>query len=94
MNIKEGLRDELQVILEQNHMDSEFFIAQRGNSLTLCRGTPDDPNPRARFTWLQTNTWGLSLPRHTGRWERTPFVGPLPDVFGVLVEQFGFYLMG
>jgi len=36
--------------------------------------------------------WGLSLPRHTGSWERTPFVGSMEELVGALTSDFAFYL--
>jgi hypothetical protein len=45
-----------------------------------------------RFTALGRDIWGLSFPTHAGRWERTPFVGSMQEVFNTLITDFRFYL--
>jgi hypothetical protein len=34
---------------------------------------------RVRFTRLGTNLYGVSVKRHTGRWQKTPFCGTLEE---------------
>ena len=61
-----------------------------------CRGTSltfhNDDEEHARLTLVGRDIWGLSLPRHTGRWEKTPFLGPLDDVYDTLTGMLGFHL--
>jgi len=66
-------------------------VKRRGDSPTIFSGQSPDTQLHARLTHLGAGQWGLSLPRHTGRWERTPFVGPMDDVVETLVTNFGFY---
>jgi len=47
------------------------------------RGRPDgemENDDRVRLTRLSTSTYGLSVKRHTGRWERTPFSGSMEEM--------------
>lgn len=92
MPVDESDIEALEAILKNHDASEAFFVTKRGESLTLCSGERAKPEPRARFTFVQRNTWGLSLPHHTGRWQRTPIAGAMDDVFSTLVRDFGFYL--
>ena len=37
-----------------------------------------------RLTRLSASTYGLSVRRHTGRWERTPFRGSMKEMVDVM----------
>ena len=52
----------------------------------------DDGGPVARVTPLGANQYGLSFHRHTGRWEKMPFVGELGPLAHDLVTALGPYL--
>ena len=39
---------------------------------------------RVRLTRLGPSTWGLSVKRHNGRWERTPFTGTIAELVDVI----------
>lgn len=67
-------------------------VEVRGDAVIVFSQDDGEKLRRARFTWLGAGQYGLSLPRHTGRWEPTPFSGALPDVVDVLVSQLGFHL--
>jgi len=67
-------------------------VKKRGDSLVIFSGEPKDPQNHARMTYLDGDTWGLSLPKHTGRWERTPFTGTMEDILDTLVSNFRYYL--
>ena len=82
----------LQRILKRHPGLSHLRVVRRGDSLSLVSGQGDEEQKHARLTSLGRNVWGLSLPRHTGRWERTPFVGPLDEIVDTLVRDLGFYL--
>lgn len=47
---------------------------------------------RARLTALDRHSWGLSLSMFGGRCQRTPFVGTMQEVTGVLLDNFAGYL--
>lgn len=83
----------LEAILEGKAGLDHLFVKKRSDSLTICSGERRSPCRHARLTALGGGIWGLSFPpHHTGRWERTPFVGTMEDVTATLINQFGFYL--
>ena len=43
-----------------------------------------EPDDRVKFTHCGVNIYGVSVRRHTGRWEKTPFSGPLEDMFAIV----------
>ena len=67
-------------------------VKRRGKTLTLHSQGPHGPTNHARLTWLGGAVWALSLPRHTGRWEKTPFMGTMSDLVQVLTQMLGFHL--
>jgi len=40
---------------------------------------------RVRLTRLSASTYGLSVRRHTGRWERTPFSGSMDEMVDAIL---------
>lgn len=84
----EDLKDSLARYQGLDHLR----VKRRGDSLTIFSGQSPDSQLHARLTHLGAGQWRLSLPRHTGRWEQTPFVGTMDDVVETLVTNFGFYL--
>jgi hypothetical protein len=69
-----------------NHLDVSF----RGNHLVIA--LKEEKVPRVRFTRLNETTYQLSVARHTGAWDITPFTGDLPELFTLVTEQFGWLL--
>jgi len=67
-------------------------FASGRTSLVLYSGKKKDEVSHAKLTSLGRDVWGLSPPLHTGRWERTPFVGTMDSVLGTLIETLGFHL--
>ena len=67
-------------------------VRRRGKTLTLYSDTPYGLDDHVRLTSLGASSWGLSLPRHTGRWDRTPFVGTMDDVLATLTDMLGWHL--
>jgi hypothetical protein len=58
-------------------------------------GPPDDPEDRfavLRLTPIGGFRFGLSLARHTGRWEKLPIAGVLTDVLEQAVAMLGPWL--
>ena len=83
---------ELLALLRQHEGLAHLEVEVRGDIVIVFSMEDGAKLRRARFTWLGAGHYGLSLTRHTGRWERTPFTGPLPEVVDVLVSQLGFHL--
>jgi hypothetical protein len=82
----------LEELLEQYEGLDHLSVKRRGNSLTVYSSGKEGQQNHAKFTSLGGSVWGLSFPHHTGRWEKTPFMGSLEELVGTLVENFGYYL--
>jgi len=60
---------------------THLHVIKRGKALTIASGPKDDPDPEARLTLLAKDSWRLDLRHHSGRWDKTPFVG---DIAGMV----------
>lgn len=86
--MKDAMRQaqaQLTALLEQDEITAGMYVRPRGRHLIAgrrepvgARGNMDDD--RVRFTQLSSRIYGLSVKRHTGRWERTPFTGSLKEM--------------
>jgi hypothetical protein len=83
-SMKRGMqsaRTTLEGLLESNELTTGMYVRVHGDNLIVGRELPcgpDDklePIDRVRLTRLGPTSWGLSVRRHTGRWERTPSSG-------------------
>ena len=83
---------QLRALLRQHQGLEHLDVEVRGDAVIVFSTEDGDKLRRARFTWLGAGHYGLSLTRHTGRWEATPFHGQLPEVVEVLVSELGFHL--
>ena len=83
---------ELQCRLETHDLTRGMYVKTRGDHLVMGRAerfAPDlDPedDDRVRLTRLSSSTYGLSVKRHTGRWERTPFSGTMDEMLEVILS--------
>jgi hypothetical protein len=78
-------------LLERNNLTAGMYVRVHGDHLIVGRRepvTPGDPEAtdRVRLTRLGNGSYGLSVKRHTGRWERTPFSGNMNDVVKAVWE--------
>ncbi len=83
----EAARARLVPLLETNELTAGMDVRVHGDHLILARsdsGTHTDPTDRVRLTRLSASRYGLSVKRHTGRWERTPFSGTLNEMVQVM----------
>ena len=78
----EAPRHQLLELIAQHQATAGMHVRVRGQELILGReaGEGEDVEDRVKFTRLASNAYGLSVKRHTGRWQRTPFSGPMPEV--------------
>ena len=60
----------------------DHLILARPETLTPKRRPEDDD--RVRITRLSDRTYTLSVKRHTGRWQRTPFIGSLDEMVSTI----------
>jgi hypothetical protein len=72
-------------LLESHQTTAGTYVRVHGDHLIIGRQESDpDGNAyrddRVRLTNLGASIWGLSVKRHTGRWERTPFHGPMNEM--------------
>lgn len=84
----EAVQQSLRRLPELAHLRAR----QRAALVTIESGPADDPFPHARLRRIASNRWRLEMPTSSGRWETTPFQGPLNDVLALLIEDFGWTL--
>lgn len=84
--------EDLESILERHPDLGHLHVKKRGKALTICSEGPHGADARAKLTHLGGEQWGLSLMRHTGSWEKLPFVGSMEEVASNLIDHFGFCL--
>ncbi len=81
----------LKGLLEARPPTAGMYVRAHGDHLILGRQEPIGPNgqlendDRVRLTQLGASTYGLSVKRHTGRWERTPFAGTLEEMVDIIL---------
>jgi len=77
---------ELSQLLEVHEATSGMYVRVHGDHLIAGRKEAFGPDnrlqddDRIRLTRLKASTYGLSVKRHTGRWEKTPFSGSLKEM--------------
>lgn len=81
----------LRGLLDAHEPTADLYVHVHGDHLILGRHEPVGPNSamekddRIRLTRLSTSTYGLSVRRHTGRWERTPFSGNMEEMVDTIL---------
>ena len=83
---------ELRQLLDNNPVTQGMTLRVSGRHVILGREDPcpDGPYPdlepdeRLRLTHMGGARYGLSVRRHTGRWENTPFSGTLSELVDVV----------
>ena len=81
----------LDELLEESKVTAGLLVRVRGKQLTLVRqeagpGGELEDDPRVRLTHLGGEQFGVSVLRHTGKWERTPFAGTIDEVVATIAE--------
>jgi hypothetical protein len=70
--------------LAQHDTTRGLYVRVHGDHLIVGRTETvngvDEPTDRVRLTRLNSRTYGLSVKRHTGRWQRIPFSGTIPEM--------------
>lgn len=83
----EADRARLVPLLEDSELTAGMSVRIHGDHLILARsdaGREANLIDRVRLTRLSASRYGLSVKRHTGRWERTPFSGSLNEMVQVM----------
>jgi len=72
-------------LLQADQISAGMYVRVHGDHLIAGRNERLGADPtaenddRVRFTRLGTNHYGVSVKRHTGRWQKTPFRGTLEE---------------
>ena len=81
----------LKSLLEAHEPTAGLEVRVHGDHLIVGREDLLGPNgktehdDRVRLTRVSAATYGLSVKRHTGRWERTPFCGSLEEMVDTIL---------
>lgn len=92
MTIAQAELEEVLRLLSRSEGLGHLRVKKRAQSITIWSGDKADEQQHARLTRLGRATWGLSFPHHSGRWEKTPFVGSMEEVVTTLMSDFSFHL--
>lgn len=82
-------QDRLVGLLEKHELTAGMSVRVHGNHLIVGRNAGEDsdrPDDRVRLTRISAQAFGLSVKRHTGRWEKTPFSGTMPEMVKTIRE--------
>jgi hypothetical protein len=91
--MKEKMRSaqaELRRLLQSNELTLGMYVRVHGDHLIAGREEPIastgalEPNDRVRFTRLSRGRYGVSVKRHTGRWQKTPFQGSIQETVEIV----------
>jgi hypothetical protein len=87
----EQARRQLAELLETHEATAGMYVRVHGAHLIIGRAEEsapenEEPGDRVRLTRLSAKTFGLSVKRHTGRWEKTPFSGTMSDVVNAILS--------
>jgi hypothetical protein len=92
--MKAGTRSpaaQLEKLLAADPVTQGMLVRVHGEHLLVGRECDEmddgeaSVDDRVRLTRLDRETWGLSVKRHNGRWERTPFTGTIPELVDVII---------
>lgn len=87
---REAKRARLEALLSSQPLTEGMYVRARGDDLILGRnesfgaGGELVADDRLKLTALNRSTFGLSVRRHTGRWEKTPFTGTLDELTEII----------
>ncbi len=84
-------QSKLRELLDRHEQTVGLYVRVRGENLILGRPEPlgskgeMENDDRVRLTGLSGSRYGLSVKRHTGRWERTPFCGEMEEMVDTIL---------
>ncbi len=84
-----GAQTRLVGLLEGHELTVGMCVRVHGDHLIMGREAEHDaadPDDRVRLTRISAQTYGLSVKRHTGRWEQTPFSGTMSEMVETIRE--------
>ena len=84
-------QQQLEEILESSRLTAGMYVRIFGDNLIMGRHEKSDESQSepehidlTRLTRLGQSSYGLSVKRHTGRWEKTPFRGTMNEMVGCM----------
>jgi hypothetical protein len=85
----QSTKGELSKLLEQHELTAGMYLRVHGDNLIMGRTDDSGSDPinedHVRLTRLSSKQYGLSVKRHTGRWERTPFSGSMKEMVDIML---------
>lgn len=78
-------------LLSAHQAAAGVYVRVHGDNLIMGRREAFGPegelenDDRVRLTRLSASTYGLSVKRHTGRWEPTPFSGSMEEMVNTIL---------
>lgn len=82
----QAAQERLSTMVAAHAATAGMYIRVHGDHLILGRVEEGQSEDRVRLTKLVSNRYGLSVKRHTGRWQRTPFSGNLPEMMNAITD--------
>ena len=88
----EPKRAQLLRLLEAHEPTAGMYVRIYGEHLILGRELALEEDgkmerdDRLRLSRIRGLAWGLSIKRHNGRWERTPFSGDLEEMVNAILS--------
>lgn len=85
-------RAQLSRLLDAHEPTAGMYVRIYGEHLILGRetaleeGGKTERDDRLRLSRIRSRAWGLSVKRHNGRWERTPFSGDLEEMVNAILS--------
>ena len=83
---------QLTTLVEAHEPTAGMYVRVHGDHLILGRRLLDghddkqENDDRVRLTRLNGSKYGLSVKRHYGRWERTPFSGTISEMVEAILS--------
>jgi len=87
---REAAKQRLERLLSKSPLTEGMYVRTYGDHLIVGRHESFGPHgelqadDRVRLTARNLSSYGLSVRRHTGRWEKTPFTGTLDELTDVI----------
>ena len=78
----------LRGLLDAHKPTAALYVRVHGDHLILGRRESSgqmENDDRVRLTRLSSSAYGLSVKRHTGRWERMPFSGNMEEMVDTIL---------
>jgi len=83
-------QSQLEELLESSELTAGMYVRVHGDNLILGRrealgpeGEMEDED-RVKLTRLGASAYGLSVKRHTRRWQKTPFQGSMKEMVEII----------